>query len=535
MKVNTCKIKTLCLASLLLMLPNGLAEIRLPAIISDHAMLQAGKPVAIWGWSAPGATVHVSFASEGAKLQNDFTTVAEADGRWSGVLRPLVSGTTGQLEIQSDKDATKAVSDLLVGEVWLGGGQSNMVYTIAGNSGADPTNPVEVAEVARNIAVARKEADPLKASIRYFKVTSSGAEDPADDVTGQWVLANPSNVLNFSAVAWNFAVALQEKLHQPVGLIVSCVGGTPVESWMSRQTLESTAVGAAVEARHYAKIAAVTPEIIAKQNAAVSAWQETNPTPALKFIHDGSRVRPAYTATYYTVPVRNYNGMIHGLEPYTLRGILWFQADGNASYPAEYSELFQAMVREWRTDWKEQLPFYFVEMNNMRAAQQTPVELNNLSLIREQQHGALLLPGVGMVAAIDLGNGNPHFPNKRSVGQRLAGLALHNVYGQPGQPNSPIFRSFKIEGNKVRLSFDGAAGLRTTAGGELNGFAIRGASGDWVWAKGEIVGEQIIVWSDAVRSPVAVRYAWAQDPIISVENGAGLPLYPFRTDRERKQ
>jgi sialate O-acetylesterase len=528
-------VKAFCLAALFTALPASYAEIRLPAILGDHAMLQAGKPIAIWGWSEPGATLHVSFKGTGATSQNDFTAVADQNGRWSGTLRPLVSGTAGKLDIRSDKDPDKTVSDLLVGEVWLAGGQSNMVYTIAGNSGADPTNPVEVAQVERNIADAKKEADSLKASIRYFKVTSSGADEPADDVTGQWVLASSGNVRSFSAVAWNFAVALQEKLHQPVGLIVSCVGGTPVESWMSRQTLESTSVGAAVEARHNAKVAASTPEVIARQDAAVKAWQEANPTPELKFLHESTRQRAAYTATFYMVPVRLYNGMIHGLEPYTLRGILWFQADGNSSHPTEYSELFQAMIREWRADWKEQLPFYFVEMNNMYAPQTTPVQFNNLCLIREQQHGALQLPGVGMVAAIDLGNGNAHFPNKRPVGQRLAGLALHNVYGQPGQVNSPIFRSYKIEGDKVRLSFDDADGLRTTAGGELKGFAIRGASGDWVWAKGKIEGQEIVVWSDAVPAPVAVRYAWAQNPVISVENGAGLPLYPFRTDKDSKQ
>jgi sialate O-acetylesterase len=523
------------LGILLLTLRTANAEIRLPALISDHAMLQAGKPVAIWGWSAPGAKVHVSFTATGARYQNDFTAVADASGRWSGVLRPLLSGTVGQLEIESDKDASKTVSDLLAGEVWLGGGQSNMVYTIAGNSGKDPTNPVEMAEIARNIADAQKEAGIIKGSIRYFKVTSSGADEPADDVTGQWVLASPGNVKDFSAVAWNFAVALQDKLHQPVGLIVSCVGGTPVESWMSRQTLESTSAGAAVEGRHNARVAASTPEVIARQEAAMKAWQAANPTPELKFLHESTRQRPAYTATYYTAPVRLYNGMIHGLEPYTLRGVIWFQADGNASFPLEYSEMFQAMIREWRADWKEQLPFYFVEMNNARTPQTKPVEQCNLCLIREQQHGALQLPGVGMIAAIDVGNGNLHFPNKRPLGQRLAGLALHNVYGMPGQPNSPIFRSFKIEGNKVRLSFDDAAGLRTTTGGELKGFAIRGSSGDWVWAQGKIEGEQIVVWNDAVRSPVAVRYAWAQNPVISVENGVGLPLYPFRTDRESKQ
>ena len=447
----------------------------------------------------------------------------------------MAAGTSGKIEVQSDKDPAKIVSDVVTGEVWLGSGQSNMVYTIGGNPGADPTNPVEVAEIASNIAAARQEAESAKGSIRYFKVTSSGTDAPADDVTGQWELASASNVRGFSAVAWNFAVALQGKLHRPVGLIVSCVGGTPVESWMSRQTLESTSVGAAVEQRHNAKVALATPEVIARQDAQVKAWQDANPTPALKFQHESTRPRPAYTATYYTAPVRLYNGMIHGLEPYTLRGVIWFQGDGNASYPLEYSELFQALIREWRADWKKQLPFYFVEMNNAREAQKKPVEVCNLCLIREQQHGALQLPGVGMVAAIDVGNGNLHFPNKRPLGQRLAGLALHDVYDLPGQPNSPIFRSFTVEGDKVRLSFDDAAGLRTIGGGELKGFAIRGANGDWVWATGKIEGAQIVVWSDAVKKPVAVGYAWAQNPVISVENGEGLPLYPFRTDRESKQ
>jgi sialate O-acetylesterase len=527
--------KAFAFAALLLTLRPADAEIRLPAIIGDHAVLQAGKPVAIWGWSTPGATVHVRFARTGSTLQNDFTAVADANGRWSGVLKPMDPGIAGQLEIQSDKDSARAVADLLVGEVWLGGGQSNMVYTLAGNSGADPTNPVEVAEVARNVADAKKEADTPGPSIRYFMVERIQALEPADDVKGQWVLASSNNVRNFSAVAWFFAVALREKLHRPVGLIVSCVGGTPVESWMSRQTLESTAAGAAVEARHNAKVAASTPEVIAKQDAAVKAWEQANPTAALKFIHESTRPRPAYLPTDHLAPVVSYNGMIHGLEPYTLRGVIWFQGDGNAGHPLEYSELFQAMIREWRAEWKDELPFYFVEMNNARDAQKTPVEACNLCLIREQQHGALQLPGVGMIAAIDVGNGNLHFPKKRPLGERLAGLALHNVYGQPGQPYSPIFRGYKVEGNKVRLSFDDAEGLRASGDGEVRGFAIRGAAGDWVWAKGKIEGQQIVVWSDAVPVPVAVRYAWAQNPVISIENGAGLPLYPFRTDRDSKQ
>jgi len=198
--------------------------------------------------------------------------------------------------------------------------------------------------------------------------------------------------------------------------------------------------------------------------------------------------------------------------------------------------LFQALIKEWRSEWHDQLPFYFVEMNNMNEDVQThPVQPNALSIIREQQHGGLAQPGVGMVAAIDLGIKNAHFPNKRPVGQRLAGLALRDCYGVAGQVNSPRFKSSKIEGSKVELSFYDADGLRVRGGGEPKGFAIRGASGDWVWANGKIEGEKIVVWSDQVPNPIAVRYAWASNPVISIENGAGLPLYPFRTDSETPQ
>jgi len=164
-----------------------------------------------------------------------------------------------------------------------------------------------------------------------------------------------------------------------------------------------------------------------------------------------------------------------------------------------------------------------------------PVQPNALSIIREQQHGGLALPGVGMVAAIDLGIKNAHFPNKRPVGQRLAGLALRDCYGIPGQVNSPMFKSATFSGDKARLNFKDAAGLRVRGGGEIKGFAIRGESGPWVWAEGKIEGETIVVWSDQVPHPVAVRYGWASNPVISIENGAGLPLYPFRTDTSSRE
>jgi sialate O-acetylesterase len=511
------------------------AQLRLPAIVGDHAMLQGGKPIRIWGWSSPGAKVQVHFLEDGSIDKEGFRTIADSSGRWSGELAPLKDGTAGSLQITTDKNEGRLVRDLLVGEVWLASGQSNMVYPISPgpNDGfLNKDDPVEMAQVKQNIARARAEADAARPPIRFFLVADAKLDQPADDVKGAWVVANSSNIDKVSAVAWNFAVTIEDKVHLPMGIIESCISGSPVEAWISKATLDGTSIGPAVEKRH-AEARADTPGAIAQFNADMAIWKAAYPTPELQRQNLASRPKQLWSTTWWQTVNAFYNGMIAGLEPYTLRGILWYQADGNSRNPLEYSELFQALIKEWRAEWHEQLPFYFVEMNNMNEDPQTrPVQPNNLSLIREQQHGGLEQPGVGMVAAIDLGIKNAHFPNKRPVGQRLAGLALRDLYGVPGQVDSPIFKSASFEGSKVRLSFSGADGLRVRGGGDLKGFAIRGAQGDWVWASGKIEGDTILVWSDRVPHPVAVRYAWAQNPVISIENAAGLPLYPFRTDRD---
>ncbi|MDR3736358.1 MAG: sialate O-acetylesterase [Acidobacteriaceae bacterium] len=507
------------------------AELRLPAIISDHGMLQGDKPIAIWGWATPGATVKATFEYLNHEPSGRFTTIVDSSGKWVGFLPPLKDGTTGSLDVVSNHDGNKTVNDLLVGEVWLGGGQSNMQYPIGGSGFIDLDNPDEVKAVKQNIAIAKLEAVAARPPIRYFKMPGNHSEQVLDDVKGQWLLADANNVETFSAVAWNFAVALQNKLHQPIGLIVSSIGGTTAQAWMSREALEATSVGAAIEQRHREHLAAEAPGAEAKYQVELKAWQSANPTPELEFKNRNAKPKPPYSLSVSAMPLIFYNAMLHGLEPYTLRGIIWFQADGNIAYPLEYSELFLALIREWRAEWHEQLPFYFVEMNNMNEDKQTkPVEANNLSILREQQHAALQLPGVGMVTAVDLGTKNAHFPNKKPVGERLANLALHESYGLPGQPNSPMFQAYSIQGNKIRLKFSDSEGLRVRGGGQPTGYAIRGADSDWVWAAGKIECKEIVLWSNQVASPVAVRYAWASNPVISIENGEGLPLYPFRTD-----
>ena len=507
------------------------AAIQLPAVISDHAVFQADKPVVIWGWADPGAKIKVAFINEDGTAASEFSATADAKGKWFGKLHALKSGQIGQLKVTTDKGEEKTVSDILVGEVWLGGGQSNMTYDIGGTKGGFPE---EAAEIANNVAIAQREANAAKPPIRYFSVAKNSPAQPVDDVKGNWVLGDSKNVSNFSAVAWNFAVALQNKLHTPIGLIASCVGGTPAEAWMSKETIEATSVGAAVFARHTKNLAGLTPEKIRKHIAALNAWHTANPTGELQRKNKSSKPS-LYLPTDNLAPTLLYNGMIHGLEPYTMRGIIWFQSDGNWKAPLEYAELFQALIKSWRAQWGDELPFYFVELNNMYEEQTKPVDLSSHPILREQQHAGLLLPKVGMASSIDLGSKNAHFPNKKPVGERLAGMALCDCYGvSMGQVNSPMFTSFSIEGNNIRLRFTDAGGLHIRSGNELKGFAIRGSSGDWNWANGKIDGQEIVVWCEQVLSPIAVRYAWAKNPVISVVNGAGLPLCPFRTDIDSK-
>jgi len=299
---------------------------------------------------------------------------------------------------------------------------------------------------------------------------------------------------------------------------------------MSKAALESCPSGPQFEKDTLAEAARVTPEINAFKDAD-QAWLRANPTPELQAANRASRpVQKSWLPPMFN---QLYNALICPLEPYGIKGVIWFQADGNLGEPKVYGDLIKALISNWRKDWHEDLPFYYVEMNNMRDVVQTkPVQINDLSIIREQQQAALELPKVDVACSIDLGlkEFEPHFPNKEPVGRRLALLTLNYDYGIPAVCHSPAYESFAVEGNKLRLKFTHADGLRVRGGGEMAGFAIRGATGDWVWAKGQVDGQDILLWSDQVPQPAAARYAWAMNPVISVENAAGLPLRPFRTD-----
>lgn len=502
----------------------------MPAVISDHAILQAGVATAIWGWSDADDTVTVTFTATDGHAEN-FQANAAPDGRWSGEMPALPAGTAGQLEIHSRAGETRKINDILIGQVWLCGGQSNMSYLV--NSPSSNRNESTTPEL---LSAAKDEAAAGAGTLRYFQTDFRNVDEPMDDVSGRWIIATPDSVGGCFALSWNFAVALHDKIHQPIGLIDSAVGGTCIETWMPKPELDACAAGPDLEKRYQDRYDHIAPVAREKFEADLLEWTKQNPTPQLQAQHRTSK--PMLTGGDANVPAHLYNGMIHGLEPYTVKGAIWFQGDGNCGHPQDYGVLFKTLITSWRAHFhNEHMAFYYVEMQNYAKVQEKPVEPNALSEIREQQQAVLSMPDTDVATGVDQGIRIPgyeaHFPDKKPLGRRMAGLALDHLYGQPGDVHSPQLKSFAIEANKIRLQFEFAEGLRLR-GSELKGFAIRAAAGEWMWATGEIKGREIVLWNDQIANPSAVRYAWAYNPTLSVENGVGLPLRPFRTDTDSR-
>ncbi len=507
----------------------GAIQFRLPAIFSDHMVLQADQPDPVWGWAPAGITVQIDFEDGQGKSMAQAGATAGADGRWSTKLPSLAPGTAGQLKVTAGTEI-KTVQDVLVGEAWLCSGQSNMGYFI-GEKDATP----------QILAAAHKEAAAAQGAIRYFEVVKNSNNKPLDDVRGMWFVVTPENVEACSSVAWNFAVALREKLPRPVGLIIAAMGGTPAEAWMPKAVVDGLAVGPSIEQHEEEEMKKHNPGAVAKFDQELAAWFKANPTPQGELQNIKSQPREPHEPRAVDLPGRFYNAMIHGLEPYGIKGVLWYQGGENTRNYQDYPELIRALIQYWRKAWGAELPFYYVELSGKRDMQTAPVDNDkNLALIREAQGAALDLPKTDVVTAVDLGGTetitDPHFANKKPLGQRLGNIALTYVYGMNlGEVDSPRFAGFKVEGNTIRLKFDHAGGLRVRGGGALKGFAIRGDKGPWAWADGVIQGAEIVVSSKQVPQPVAVRYAWAANPILSIENGVGLPLLPFRTDKDSTQ
>ncbi|MDB5268901.1 MAG: sialate O-acetylesterase [Hymenobacter sp.] len=490
---------------LLLILPRlSRADVTLPALLTDNMVLQQKTTVALWGWAAPGEAVTVAASWHKAPAK----ATADAQGNW--LVRVPTTKAGGPYTITIEGRNTLTINNVLLGEVWLCSGQSNMNFPLAKGAAKWMTGAKNAAEV---IPQANFPA------IRMFTVAQRVADAPQRDVAGSWAVCSPATVGNFSAVAYFFGLEIHQKLGVPVGLIHSSWGGTPAESWTRQDVLESNPVLRPILTR-YALGLAQRPAY----ETALAAWKQEK-------LDNPQTTRPKpeepQSATSNKSPAKLYNGMIRGLEPYTLRGVIWYQGESNAERAYQYRTLFPALIASWRQDWQQpNLPFYFVQIAPHKG--QNP-EIREAQLLSWQA-----VPHTGMVVTTDVGDSlDIHPRDKQTVGHRLALWALAKTYGEKALPHSgPRYQAMQVKNGEVRLTFDYAEGL-LSRDGALREFTLAGADSVFRPAQARIVGRTVVVSSPQVAQPVAVRFGWSKSPMPNLFNGAGLPASPFRTDQWR--
>jgi len=641
--------KLYILGVLILGLLSGHAQLRLPKLISDGMVLQRNTPLKIWGWALPNDTVEIDFYGQSKY------GVANKEGLWQVNLSEMNAGGPYQI-LLSSKDTTIVIKDVLVGDVWLCSGQSNMQFNM------DKVKKKYKKDIAQ----------AYKPYIRSFLVSKQyNFNGPQVDVdSGLWRQANPSTVPNFSAVAYFFGLELYEKYRVPIGLIDASVGGTPAQAWMSEEALKSfphyneeaqrckdSAYVASIEEKNIQDLTQWNKKALINDKGLgqtpwyaneidVSTWPTMelpgywnqtdignangvvwfrgqvnvpkdmlgddmqlqlgrivdadsvyvngimvgstshkfairNYTVPSAIIQEGDNIitirvanisrtggfvkgNPLTLSTtqnsidlsgqwYFQLgakmpalerpvmlqwkPTGLYNNMIAPIRNYALKGVVWYQGEGNTKVAKEYADLFPSLIKDWRKQWNDdKMPFLFVQLANFMKVDEQP-QASAWAMLRESQLKTLALNNTGMAVAIDIGEWNDIHPrNKKDVGKRLALAAQKIAYKEDVVYSGPIYKSKAIKKGKISLSFElFGSSLRCSKGQELMGFAIAGTDNCFVWANAQIDGNRIVVWSDKVDKPVAVRYAWANNPDnANLTNTEGLPASPFRTDNWEK-
>ena len=499
---------------LLLTASAAAADVTLPAIFSDHMVLQQQMPLGVWGWAAPGERVEVRLRAQRV------STTAGPDGRWQVALAPETAGGPDELVVTAPS-GSKRFTDVLIGEVWIGSGQSNMQWEVRQAQDAD-----------KEIAAAGHPR------IRLFSVKRVTAREPKDDVTPfddapTWAVSSPATIPHFSAVGYFFARALQQARGDvPIGIIHSSWGGTPAEAWTRRAVLEDDPALAPLLAQ-YRRIEGEYPSLRygyeRRQpiwDQALKAWQAANP---------GAPPMPAMPAPRGGPedphrPASLWNAMIAPLTPFAIRGVIWYQGETNALRAWDYQRLMTALIQDWRRAWNRgDLPFLFVQLANFRQNPPAP-GASWWADVREAQRLTLGLPNTGMASAIDIGNPDDVHPlNKQEVGRRLALAARAVAYGERVVASGPIYDGMTLEGGRIRVRFRYGGGLALDAS-KGSGLTIAGVDGVFKSATATVDGETLLVSSPEVTAPVAVRYGWEDNPVTSLRNADGLPASPFRTD-----
>lgn len=622
----------------------GYTQVRLPKLISDGMVLQRNKPVVIWGWASPREKISVAFHGQQRRV------VAGRDGRWRVELAPEAAGGPYQLVVKGSNTIT--VNDILIGEVWVCSGQSNMEWPLSAARDA-------VQEIS----------DAKYPQIRQFLVPKAVSAKPEDDIKGgDWKACSPQTAAAFTAVGYFFARTLYKELNVPIGLINTSWGGTHVETWTSREGFASSPEFSEMIAGmpqldlealskrrleeqsrklHDMNIVLPATDVARWKDPAYdvsrwnkmelpSLWEERGladfdgvlwfrkvvsipsadaaasgilelgpiddsdetfingvrigstlnrynedrryqvPAGVLKAGENVIAVRVEDTGggggvygkphqmklttadgahhslegkwsfmveSVYgsaavepnSYPTLLYNAMIHPLLPARIAGVIWYQGETNAGRAYQYRTAFPLMINDWRKHWNQgDFPFYFVQLASFNASNGNSEKGSTWAELREAQTMTLTVPHTGMAVTTDIGEADDIHPrNKQAVGKRLAAIALRNSYGRDIVCSGPSYRSMKVEGNRVRLSFgDIGTGLVVKDKyGYLKGFEVAGADRKFHYAKASVEGSEVIVTSDLVKEPVAVRFAWADNPDdANLFNAEGFPAVPFRTD-----
>ena len=477
------------------------AEAKPNSLFSDGAVLQRGIAVPVWGTANDGEKVTVKF-------QQQTVTATAKDGRWLVRLKPLKAGGPFTLTVAGDNN-TLTISNVLVGEVWLCSGQSNMAFELS-----------RAAEAADAIAAA---SDP---QLRLLTVPRSAMDTPITDAPGKWQESSPETAAKFSAVAWFFGRDLRKALNVPVGLINSSVGGTPAEAWTSRATLEADPELKQILERYADTVKNYDPAAAAARHERAL---EAHKAAVAKAKAAGERAPAAPRAP--VDPRRGtgrpgclYNGMIAPLQPYAIAGAIWYQGEANSGRAAQYQKLFPAMIQDWRQAWGQgKFPFFFVQI---APHQNMTPEIREAQLLTWQK-----VPHTGMAVITDIGNETDIHPKqKEPVGGRVALAARAIAYGEKITYSGPVYASMKVKGEQAVLTFTHIGSGLMAKGGDLEGFTIAGADGQFTSATATIEGNKVIVSSPSVAKPAAVRYGWANVPDVNLFNKEGLPATPFRTD-----
>ncbi|GAC1420947.1 MAG: sialate O-acetylesterase [Acidobacteriaceae bacterium] len=500
---------SLCFAALgLTNTQRAVADVRLPGMISDHAVLQRERPIHIWGWATPGAHLVAHFHGQTREA------LADSMGRWSLYLTPEAAGGPYALNISGD-GPEKTVNDLLVGDVWFASGQSNMEMPLKGFPPGAFVNDAE-----KEIAAAQNP------KLRLLLVDHKSSTIPLSDIKSSWTQCSPETATKFSAIAYFFGREIAAREDVPVGLIDSTWGGTPADSWVSMNTLGTNPELLPAFASRATFIDQQT-DLEARVAAEKREDEEARTAGKTAPVHGWHPDEASWT------PAGLYNGMIAPFTPMTVKGFLWYQGESNSSAERApfYNTLFSALIADWRAHFGQgSLPFLYVQISSFTS----PGE--NWGLVRDQQRRALSVANTAMAVSLDVGTpGNVHPPDKQTVGHRLALAARNIVYGEKTMYQGPAFREATTELSKdgstaMRVWFDHADGL-TFRGKPATGFEVAGSDHRFMDAAAHVEGDTVVVSATGVPHPIYVRFGWKSVVENSLYNAASLPTSTFTSER----